>query len=243
MSDEEIRRLLAEGMEPGGTPLEPPEDRPDEKRLEEIRGLLTSRLGPVRPLPSNPVLIALALTSFALISLLATMYGGHRALHVLNTFQMVVYFGSFLLLAILFAMAVLEQMIPGSKRRVRPGVLMAGAALFLVALAPVLFENFGLAGFVKEGVPCLEFGTMCAAVGGILGFFLIRKGFLTTPLEAGILTGCFAGLSGVTALGFVCPFLNAPHILVWHFGTMAIGTSAGALIGLMLQWRASRNEN
>jgi hypothetical protein len=238
MSDEEIQRLFAEGL----TPLQQ-ENRPDEKRLEEIRGLLTSRLSPVRPLPSNPVLIALALASFALIPLLATMYSGHGALRVLSVFQMVVYFGSFLLLAILFAMAVMEQIIPGCKRWVKPGVLMAGAALFLVALAPVLFENFALDGFVKNGVPCLTFGTICAAVGGALGFFLIRKGFLTSPLEAGVLTGCFAGLSGVTALGFVCPFLNAPHILVWHFGTMAIGTTAGALIGVVLQWRASRNEN
>jgi hypothetical protein len=233
MSDEEIRRLLAEGSD----------DRPDEKRLAEIRGLVTAELRPVRPLPSNPVLIGVALASFALISLLATMYGGHQALRVLSSVQVLVYFGSFLLLAILFAVAVLEQIIPGSKRRVKPGVLMAGAALFLIALAPVLFENFGLDGFVENGVPCLKFGTMFATVGGALGFFLIRKGFLTSPLEAGVLTGCFAGLSGVTALGFVCPFLNAPHILVWHFGTMAIGTAAGALIGLVLQWRASRNEN
>ena len=238
MSDEEIRRLLAEET----TPLRQ-EDRPDEKRLEEIRSLLTSRLGPVRPLPPNRILIAIALASFALIPLLATMYSGHRALHVLSPFQMAVYYGSFLLLASLFAMAVLEQIIPGSRRRIKPGLLMAGAALFLIALAPVLFENFVLGSFVKNGVPCLEFGTICAAVGGALGFFLIRKGFLTSPLEAGVLMGCFAGLSGVTALSFVCPFLNAPHILVWHFGTMVVGTAAGALIGVVLQWRASRNEN
>lgn len=243
MSDEEIRRLLAEGTDLSGTPLEPPDDRPDEKRLDEIRSLLTARLGPVHPLPPNPVLMGLALTSFALVSLLATMYAGHKALHVLSPFQMVVYFGSFLLLAILFSMAVVEQIIPGAKRRVRPGWLMPGSALFLAALAPVLFENFGLDRFVELGVPCLKLGTICATVGGVMGFFLIRKGFLTSPLEAGVLTGCFAGLSGVAALAFVCPFLNAPHILVWHFGTIAIGTTAGALIGLILQWQASRNEN
>jgi Negative regulator of sigma F len=243
MSDEEIRRLLAEGTEFGGAPLGPPEDRPDEKRLEDIRGLLAARLSPVRPLPSNPVLIAIALASFALICWLGTLYGGHKSLHVLSRLQMATYFGAFLLLAILFSIAIVEQMIPGSVRRVKPGPLITGAVLFLVALAPVLFENFTLGGFVKHGVPCLEFGTICAAVGGILGFFLIRKGFLASPLEAAVLTGCFAGLSGVTALGFVCPFLNAPHILVWHFGTMAIGTAAGALIGIVLQWRASQNEN
>ena len=81
MSDEEIWRLFAEGLTP---PQQ--EDRPDEKQLEEIRGLLTSRLSPVRPLHSNPVLLALALASFALIPLLATMYSGHGALRVLSVF-------------------------------------------------------------------------------------------------------------------------------------------------------------
>jgi hypothetical protein len=243
MSNEEIRRLLAEGPGLGGTPREQPGNRLDEKRIEEIRSLLATRLAPVHPLPRNPVLMALALASFALISLLATLYGGHRALHVLNPFQTLVYFGAFLLLAILFSMAIVEQIIPGARRRIRPGWLMAGAALLLIALAPLLFEQFGFDRFVERGVHCLEFGTACAVVGGALGFLLIRKGFLTSPLEAAVLTGCFAGLSGVTALAFVCPQLNAPHILVWHFGTMAIGTAAGALIGLMIEWRASRNGN
>jgi hypothetical protein len=171
------------------------------------------------------------------------LYDGHGALHFLSPFQMAVYFGAFLLLAILFSMAIVEQIIPGARRRIRPGWLMAGAALFLIVLTPLLFEQFGLDRFVERGVHCLEFGTVCAAVGGALGFLLIRKGFLTSPLEAAVLTGCFAGLSGVTALAFVCPQLNAPHILVWHFGTMAIGTAAGALIGLVVEWRASRNGN
>src|SRR3954452_17462876 len=106
MSDEEIRRLLAEET----TPLRQ-EDRPDEKRLEEIRGLLTSRLSPVRPLPPNWLLIGLALASFALICLLGTLYGGHKSLHVLTPFQMAAYFGAFLLLAILFSIVIVEQII------------------------------------------------------------------------------------------------------------------------------------
>jgi hypothetical protein len=233
MSDEELRRLLAEGTEV----------RPDEQRLAQIRTLLTSRMEAVRPLPSNPVLTGLALASFALICLLATLYGGHDGWHVLNLFQTIVYFGAFLSLAILFSIAIVEQIIPGAKRRLRPGWLMAGAALFFIALVPILFERFGLNRFVAHGVPCLEFGTQWAAIGGALGFFLIRKGFLTSPLQTALLTGCFAGLAGATALAFVCPQLNAPHILVWHFGTMAIGTAAGALIGLMVEWRTAQNTN
>jgi hypothetical protein len=233
MSDEELRRLLAQGTEV----------RPDERRLAQIRTVLISRMQPVRPLPSNPVLIGVALASFALICLLATLYGGHKGWHVLNPFQTIVYFGAFLSLAILFSIAIVEQIIPGARRRARPGWLIAGTALFLIALVPVLFERFGLNRFVAHGVPCLEFGTECAAIGGALGFFLIRKGFPTSPLQTAVLAGCFAGLAGATALAFVCPQLNAPHILVWHFGTIAIGTGAGALIGRMVEWRTAQNTN
>ncbi len=243
MSNEDIRRLLAERIESEGSPLPLPKERPDEKRLETIRNLLTAQLKPVHSLPSNPVLIGLTSASFGLICLLGTLYGGHRSLHVLSPVQMAAYFGAFLLLAILFSVAVVEQIIPGSQRRIQPGVLIAGTALFLVALIPVLFENFDLHGFVQKGIPCLKLGTMFAAAGGVLGFFLIRKGYLTSPLAASVLTGCFAGLSGVTALALVCPFLNTPHILVWHFGTIAIGTAAGALIGIFLKWRASQEKS
>jgi len=96
MSDEELRRLLAEGTQ---VP-------PDEKRLAEIRALLTSRLTPVRALPSNPFLITVSLAGFVLICLLATMYGGHSGWHVLSLLQSIIYFGTFLSLAILFSIAI-----------------------------------------------------------------------------------------------------------------------------------------
>jgi hypothetical protein len=233
MSDEELRQLLAQGTE----------IPPGEQRLAEIRNRLTSGLTPVRALPSNPVLIVFALAGFALICLLGTIYGGQKGWHALNVVQTIVYFGVFLLLAVLFSIAVVDQLIPGARRHMQPGWLMGGGALLLVALAPVLFERFELDRFVARGIDCLEFGTVFAAIGAALSFFLIRRGFLTSPLQAAALTGCFAGLAGVTALGLVCPQLNAPHILVWHFGTIAIGTAAGALIGLVMEWRASQKEN
>ena len=232
MSDEELRRLLTQGSE----------IPPGEERLAEIRGRLTSRLTPVRALPSNSVLVAFALAGFVLICLLAAMYGGHKGWNALNLVQAIVYFSVFVLLAVLFAMAIVDQLVPGARRRIRPGWLMGGGALLLVALAPMLFQHFSVDRFVARGYHCLEFGTICAALGGVLSFFLIRRGFLTSPLQAAALTGCFVGLAGVTALAVVCPQLNTPHILVWHFGTIAIGIAAGALIGLVMEWRASQKE-
>src|SRR5689334_430779 len=187
MSNEELRRLLTQGTE----------IPPDEQRLAEIRNRLTSRLTPVRALPSNAVLIAFALAGFALICLLGTMYGGQKGWHALNLVQTIVYFGVFLFLAVLFAIAVVDQLIPGARRRIRPAWLMGGGALLLVALAPVLFERFDVNRFVARGIHCVEFGTVCAAAGGLLSFFLIRRGGLTLLLVAAAMRGYLSGCRGV----------------------------------------------
>jgi Negative regulator of sigma F len=257
MSCDEIRQFLAEGEElsPAAREhlsscpscramcavLEQPAAVPDSDRLNEIRSRLTSRLSPVRALPPNRVLTAVALASFASILLAATLYDGHQALHALTPFQMLVYFGSFLLLAIFFSVALVEQIVPGSKRRVNSGALLAGAWLLLIALIPLLFRRFELNNFVEDGLPCLKLGTAGAVLAGCLGFVLMRKGFLTSPLQASLLLGSFAGLAGVTALALICPYLNAPHILVWHLGPMVIGGLGGTAIGLVLtQWAPNK---
>ena len=234
MNREEMDRILKDA--------ERPDYRIDEARMDQIRSAVTSQLKPARPLPRNPVLVAISLAAFALIVLLGSLDGGHMALTMMSGPKMVAYFGALLLLAVLFSFAIVDQIIPGSKRRINPITLLAGAALLLVVLTPVLFQNFELRGFVEGGWPCLKFGTFFAILGGALGFRLARGGFLTSPMEASLLLGCFAGLSGATALACVCPFFNAPHILVWHFGTMVVGTAAGAGIGLILEWQASRKK-
>jgi hypothetical protein len=173
--------------------------------------------------------------------LAATLYDGHEALHALSPFQMLLYFGSFILLAICFSVALAEQIVPGSKRRVNSGALLIAAWLLLISLIPALFQNFELHDFVQDGWPCLKLGTVGAVLAGSLGVVLMRKGFLSSPLQASLLLGSFAGLAGVAALALVCPYLNAPHILVWHLGPMVIGGLGGTAIGFVLtQWAPNK---
>jgi len=212
----------------------------DEEHLSSIRGLLTASLRPVRPLPSDPTLILLALVSFLAFSLLATVPVDYRGFHHLSTIQRLAYYATIALSAVLFSAAVVQEIIPGARRRLTPGLIVAFSLLSLVVVSVGLFPNFGLDHFVKIGVPCLRLGIVCAAVGGFLAYFLLRKGFASSPVRATTITGFFAGLAGVAVLALHCPVQNAAHMMVWHLGAMTIAGAGGALIGFLQQRLAAR---
>lgn len=253
MNCEEIRKLLAEGR-----PLTDQAQKhvdscagcrtmiealnqqaagPDPRRLAEIESTVLAGIKPVRPLPSDRVLITIAVLSFIGFSVLPTIRYGMTAVRVFSGFQQVAYYSLIAFLAILFSAATVQNMIPGSRKYVSVRALLVGSFLALALVASVLFENFSTAHFVEYGLPCLKLGTACAVVSGILAFSLIRKGFFTSRLASGTLLGFFAGLSGVGALALICPVRNAAHIIVWHLGTMVIGGLAGTLIGLLVERR------
>ncbi|HEY3936690.1 MAG TPA: NrsF family protein [Bryobacteraceae bacterium] len=213
--------------------LRTPGDLPDAERVERIQRRIASSLKPVKPLPSDRALLLIGLGCFAALALLPTIHFGDSALHVLSGVQEFAYYGVIALLAILFAAAIVEQMIPGSKRRLNARMLVIGSFFSLALLACLLFENFSMDHFVAHGWPCLRLGSECALVSGLIAFLLVRKGFFTAPVASSMLIGCFAGLSGVAALALICPVRNAPHILVWHLGTMILGALGGGVVGVL----------
>jgi hypothetical protein len=212
--------------------LNPPSDTPDPRNLEQINRRIASSLKMVKPLPSDRALILIALGCFAAFSLLPTLRFGDLAVHALSGVQQFAYYGLIALLGIFFAIAIVEQMIPGSKRRVNGRTLAIGI-LSLALLTCLLFENFSLNHFVEFGLPCLRLGSGFALASGLIAFFLVRKGYFTAPVTSSTLIGCFAGLAGVAALALICPFRNAPHILVWHLGTMVLGGIGGGVVGIL----------
>ena len=210
-----------------------PEARPAPERIDHILKLVTTSLEPVQPLPSNWVLALIFLTLSILFSLVATIPFGYYGFHVLNVYQRVAYYGVIMLYAIWFSVATVEQMIPGSKRRTSPHWLALAALLSLAILGAALFHTFDLERFVDLGIPCLRLGSICALLSGALFWFVLREGFFTSPLAAGITAGSFAGLTGVAVLALHCPILNAPHVIVWHLGAMIVGGVGGALAGAL----------
>ncbi len=210
-----------------------PEIQPDRERVRQIQRLITASLKPVRPLPSDRTLIAIFLSLFTAFSLVAAIPVGYIGFHALSIQQKFTYYLLISLLAILFAVTTSHQMIPGSKRTVHSRWLIAGALLSLALVSVVLFPNFDLDRFVGLGIPCLRLGTICAILSGSLFWFVLRKGFSTSPGETGTSAGFFAGLTGVAVLALHCPIQNSAHIIVWHLGAMVLGGVGGAILGTL----------
>jgi hypothetical protein len=201
--------------------------------VDQIQRLITASLKPVQPLPSDRTLILVFLTLFTAVSLLATIPVGYIGFRVLSVQQRIAYYLAISLYAILFAVTTSQQMIPGVKRTVHPRWLIIAALLSLALVCVLLVPNFDLDRFVSLGIPCLRLGTICALLSGALFWFVLRKGFSTSPVEASTSMGFFAGLAGVAVLALHCPIENATHILVWHLGAMVLGGLGGAIVGTL----------
>src|SRR5260370_37987322 len=103
MNCEHIRELLSEGRPLTGSAndhvascagcrammetLSLPETQLDRKRVDQIQRLITTSLKPVRPLPSERILIVVFLTLFTAVSLLATIPVGYIGFRVLSVRQ------------------------------------------------------------------------------------------------------------------------------------------------------------
>lgn len=210
-----------------------PEAHLDRERIDQFQKLITGSLRPVRTLPSDRTLVWKLLAFFTAFSLLAAIPVGYKGFHVLNEYQRFAYYGLILLCAACFSITTVQEMIPGSKRRASPGWTIAAATLSLAVLVSVLFHNFDLDRFVALGIPCLRLGCICALAGGALSWLILRKGFFTSPVAAGVTVGFFAGLAGVAVLALHCPIQNSAHIIVWHLGPMALGGVGGAILGTL----------
>lgn len=211
--------------------LRAPTEAPSAGRLDAIRMAATRSLSPVRPLPSTATLILFVVAGFLAFSVLATVPVGFFGYYCLLLNQKLAYYAVILLSAMVLAASLVAEIIPGSKRRVAPGISMISALVAVVLVTFVLFPQPDFFRFVRRGLPCLELGTLCAATSGFLVYLLIRKGFSSAPVRTALAAGLLAGLAGFAVLALHCPILNVAHILVWHLGPMPIGAAVGVFLG------------
>ncbi len=205
-------------------------------QLESISALIERRLVPVRPLPSNLVVWLIIAALFVCLSVVLTIPFGFQGLTALGLGQRVAYLGVVLAVASLLVHQAVLSFIPGS-RRLLNDLAIIGASLGLLVLVVVnLFASFGDEQFVRHGIPCLRLGTACALITAVLGTALMRRGFASAPLKAGAIVGVLSAMVGVTVLALHCAQQNTLHIVVWHFGTILIGSIVGAAAG----WTFSR---
>jgi hypothetical protein len=213
--------------------LNSPGEAPDEQRLAQVKERIGRTTTAVRSLPSDTSMFVIALLLFLAFSMLLAMPVGYQGFLRLSALQRICDYATILVVAALFSLAIVQEMVPGARRRINPFTLLILLLMLLPLTTVALFPDFSLADFVKRGVPCLRFGLVCAAISAAFGFWLIKKGYASSPIRAGAIFGAFAGLVGVAALALHCPILNAAHILVWHCGGMLISGLAGAVLGAL----------
>jgi hypothetical protein len=211
---------------------------PSATRVASIQQALLSSLRPVRPAPSNRVLATAALAGAVVLAFLCALPAGYLAFRSLSAPQMVVYYGLILVVGILLAVAIAQDMIPGAKRTISRSLLIGTSFVVLTIAVLLLFPNFAGPRFVFLGLGCLRLGTLSAAVAGVAAYLFLRRGFLTTPVETWGLAGTFAGLVGFAVLALHCPIQQSGHILAWHLGAMAIAGCGGALSGVLIEFLA-----
>jgi hypothetical protein len=208
----------------------PEEALPPDVR-SRIESLILGSLEAVRPLspPSTFVLGLLAI--FLLLAAGGIGMMGAGAVGVMSLWQFV---ATGLILgagAVLLALSLSRQMIPGSYHRVRPAALIpCVAGGFLLAFL-TLFPWRVNGDFFASGLRCAGAGLAMIVPASVCFWLIIRRGVVLSPRLAGAGIGLLAGLAGALVLHFGCEIAGAPHLLVWHAGVPVFSALAGFLLG------------
>ena len=207
--------------------------------LEHIAGSIKSSMQPVRPLPPTWVL-ASGLTLICAASALAgAARAGFFGVEKLSVFQRALIFPTLGILVWIAATEFVGAMIPGSRRRMAPGAWLGVGSLTLLGLFAALFRDYRTDHFVSAGVACLMVGLLHAIPTGIVGWWLLRRGFAVNSVVAGLAGGILGGLTGVTMLELHCENFQALHVLFWHTAVVPASGAAGALLAWALRFRAN----
>jgi hypothetical protein len=225
--DEEIDDIL---KREGATPPDV-----DATVLDRIRGSIRTSMQPVRRLPP-PIALAAGLVAIcAAVALGGAARLGLAGVQHLSTLQRALIFPTLATLLWLAAVTYVAERIPGQRRRVAPGPLLAIGSLALIGVFGIMFQNYGADRFLKQGITCLNAGLLHAAPTALAIWFLLRRGFAVNPAASGLAAGTLAGLAGVLMLELHCANFEAPHVMLWHTAVLWVAGAVGAMIPYLLR--------
>jgi len=202
----------------------------DPALLNRIANSLGASLRPVRPLPSSRVLVAILVAACIGVASAGAAILGLHGIRAMSAVRIALIFPALLTLIALAAVVCESEMIPGSRHRVAPWVLLVSGCLALTAVFALLFTDYRSERFVSQGIACLTAGLLLAIPTAVISWWVLHRGFAVNSLAAGVVVGTLAGLAGVSMLELHCPNFEAPHIMVWHTAVLALSGAAGALL-------------
>jgi hypothetical protein len=214
--------------------------------LDRIATSIESSLGPVRPLPPSWVLEGRLVLICAAVALAGAARSGFYGIQRLSVLERGLIFPALGVLTWLAGTAYVSEMIPGSRRRVSPQLLLVAGSMALLAIFAGLFRDYRTDHFLSRGLVCLTVGLVYAIPTGFASWLLLRRGFAVNSVSAGLVAGTLAGLAGVTMLELHCPNLQAPHVMLWHTAVIPLSAGAGAMLAsaapfLRRRWRSRKS--
>jgi hypothetical protein len=213
---------------------------PSETLLKLIQARIVENLHPVRPLaPSRFFLFACAIIFLCIVVIGATPFG-MNGWGALSMGQRIAVFGTLAGSAILLAVSMVGQMVPGSKYALAPAALPIAILTALLIVLTAAFQPQKEAAFVADGLAHMKAGLACSIPAALLFWLLVRRGAMLFPKLIGAAAGGLAGLIGLCVLEIICPNLNVFHILVWHWGVVFVNSVAGALVGAVVKYLERR---
>jgi hypothetical protein len=209
----------------------------DLRLLERIDESIKPSLRPVRPLPPVWLMAVGLVLVCSAVSLAGAARSGFFGAAKMNLLERSLVFPALGLLASVAAVSFVHQMLPASRLRLSPGVLLALSSVALLAAFAGLFRDYHTDHFFSAGIACLLIGLLHAIPAGLLSWLMLRRGFAVNPASAGLVAGTLGGLAGVGMLELHCPNFQAAHILVWHIAVVPVSAALGAMLGWELHLR------
>src|SRR5262249_11291775 len=154
----------------------------------------------------------------------------------LSTAQRIAVFSTLAASAVLLAISMVGQMVPGSMHALAPVALPFGTLIGLTIVVAAAFRPQAEGSFVATGLTCMRNGVTYSIAAAFLFWLLVRRGAILYPRVIGLTAGGLAGLVGFSALEINCSNLNVFHLLAWHCGVVLTSSVAGTLIGAAVEY-------
>lgn len=227
MKPDDIDRILAQAADRAFPP--------DAGRgvIERVEGALLKDLRPVKPLAPWWAFTLAFLAVFAALAAASGTALGLHGIRVLTAEQTALIFPALLVAAWLAALACVREMRPAGGTRLGAVALLLACGGFPLVFS-LIFGDYGLPGFVSEGVPCLVAGLCVSIPTGMVMALILRRGFVMDWSKAGVAAGTLAGLTGLGMLELHCRNLKAIHVIFWHVAVVA----ASGMLGFAIGWIA-----
>jgi len=201
------------------------------KLQDKLRSALTPALMPVKPIPSQRMLVLMFLAVFVPCATVLVAFLSKIGLALMTRTQVVSMTAILAAAGTLFSWLLAWEMVPGSRRVFSPSLTLAATGIGVVALIALLFSWRVSAHFVSDGWPCAALELIIAIPGAALFWLVARRGALFASSGLGATIAGIAAALALIPLQSQCMLQQAPHLLVWHVGTAALLIGLGAFLG------------